>query len=406
MAASPPSTPSTPDGMYRLSFEESRVRTNLLILFLLVPLSLRAETSRLIDATPLSTQGSQIVGSDSKPVRILSAGMWLDNGANDKMGLIAKAGFNTIRLDWSNRSIGRMHDLDRVIKAADSVGLRVILDDHSNEAGAPGSWKPCYAQQRNGMWYDSGGATDNTDGCSNRGTVTDNKFVQDWQTVARHYRTTRTVVGYDLWNEPAGYPGMSTWEPDDRNPTHNIRFMCERAGNAILAIDPTKLIICEAPMNARQSVADPQTPAPWGDLSVAAKHPVRLSVPNKLVYSIHDYPTEIGGYKPDSGPQKVAQMNKVWGYLVRDHIAPVWIGEMGANMVTDDQRRWAKTLIDYANGDLGAAGGPTFKDGEQGIGTNWWFAGYAAYSNPTGIFDSAGQINPLQKAAYYQLRFR
>jgi endoglucanase len=383
-----------------------RISHLILLLTLATITGAAADPARLLTSTPLSTRGSQIVNSHGTPIRIMSVGMWPGSGADDKMDLIADAGFNTIRLGWSNRSINKLSELDRIITAAAKSHLKVILDDHSNEAGAPGPWKPCYAQQVNGLWYDSGGASDDTDGCHNRGTVTDAKFIEDWRTVARHFSSNENVIGYDLWNEPSGYPGMSTWEEGDRNPTHNIRYMCERAGNAILTIDPRKLIVCEGPMNAQRSLADPKIPAPWGDLSLAGKYPVQLSVPNKLVYSVHDYPTEIGGYKPDSGPQKVAQMNKVWGYLVRDHIAPVWIGEMGANMTTDDHRRWAKTLIDYANGELGAAGGPTFGDGEQGVGIDWWFAGYAASSNPTGIFDVTGHLNPLQRAAYSQLRGR
>lgn len=381
--------------------------TNLILLLTLATMAAAmAEPKKFLTSVPLATRGSQIIDSNGNSVRILSVGMWLQNGANDKMGLIAEAGFNTIRLDWSNRSIDKLHELDRIIAAAARSHLKVILDDHSNEAGAPGPWKPCYAQQVNGLWYDSGGASDDTDGCHNRGTVTDAKFIADWQTVARHFSPNDDVIGYDLWNEPLGYPGMSTWEEGDRNPTHNIRSMCERAGNAILAIDPKKLIVCEGPMNMQRSLADPKTPAPWGDLSLVKKYPVQLSVPNKLIYSVHDYPTEIGAYKPDAGPEKVAQMNKVWGYLVRDHIAPVWIGEMGANMTTDDHRRWAKTLIDYANGELGGAGGPTFGDGDQGIGIDWWFAGHAADGNPTGIFDEAGRLNALQRAVYTQFRAR
>ncbi len=49
------------------------------------------------------------------------------------------------------------------------------------------------------------------------GLVTDAKFVRDWQAVARHFVTNTVVIGYDLWNEPLAYPGMSTWEPGDRN---------------------------------------------------------------------------------------------------------------------------------------------------------------------------------------------
>jgi len=359
----------------------------------LLTLAASATAAPSIDATPLSAAGSQIIDATGQSLRTLSVGMWPESGASDKMATIAHAGFNAIRLDWSNRSIDKLAQLDRIIAAAGQAHLKVILDDHSNEAGTPGPWKPCYAQQVNGIWYDSGGASDGTDGCHDHGLITDAKFVQDWQTVAHHFLTNTIVIGYDLWNEPASYPGMSTWEPSDRNPDHNIRWMYERTGNEILAIDPTKLIICAGPMNAQHSFADPATPAPWGDLSLAEKYPVKLSVPHKQVYTVHDYPTEIGGYQPDAGPKKVAQMNQTWGYLVRKGLAPVWIGEMGANMTTTDHQQWAKTLIDYANGSLGADGGPTFGPGQQGIGINWWFAGHDPHGNPTGIFDALGKIN-------------
>jgi len=365
-----------------------------------------ADLPKRLGPVPLSTNGGQIIGADGSPVRILSVGMWLEGNDVGKVAGIAAAGFNAIRLAWTNRQMNRMADLDRVIAAAGKLQLKVILDNHSNEGGAPGPWKPCYAQQLNGLWYDLGGASDNTDGCQTPGTVSDARFIADWQAVARHFLNNPSVVGYDLRNEPLAYPGMSTWEEGDRNPTHNIRFMYERAGNAIHAIDPTKLIICEGPLNAQRSFADPNTPAPWGDLSLAGKYPVNLSVPHKLVYSVHDYPAEIGGYRPDCGADKVAQMNKVWGYLVRDRIAPVWIGEMGATMNTDAHRKWARTLIDYANGRLGAQGGPTFGPGEQGIGISWWFAGHDAHSKPTGIFDVLGNIDPLQHETYMQFRHR
>ena len=336
----------------------------------------------------------------------MSVGMWLDIGSSEKMAAIAAAGFNSVRLDWSNRSIDKLPQLDALVSAAGKYHLKVILDDHSNELGAPGPWKQCYAQQANGLWYDFGGASDGTDGCGTKGTVTDARFIADWQTVARHFLNNNTVIGYDLWNEPLSYPGKSTWEEGDRNPNHNIRYMCERAGNAILAIDPTKLIICEGPMNMQRSAGDPGTPAPWGDLSLAGKYPVKLAVPNKLVYSVHDYPSDIGGYEPDAGAKKVAQMNRIWGYLVTEEIAPVWIGEMGANMVTHKHRQWASTLIDYANGRLGAQGGPTFTDDQQGIGICWWFAGHDAHGNPTGIFDVLGNINETQRTTYAQFGSR
>jgi endoglucanase/chitinase len=360
-----------------------------------------------LDAVPLSTSGSQIVDANGQPTRIHGVGMWYDEDAVSKVPGIARAGFNTIRLDWSNRALhdGGLRDLDRVIDAARRHQLRVILDAHSNEAGTPGPWKPCYAQQQNGLWYDRGGASGDTDGCGTPGTVTDERFVADWQAIARHYLGNTTVIGYDLWNEPLAY-GKSTWEPGDHNPEHNIRWMCERVGNAILAIDPTKLIICEGPMNATSSAADALTPAPWGDLSLAARLPVGLIVPHKIVYSIHDYPATIGGFRPDAGVQKIALMNKTWGYLVHDRIAPVIVGEMGASMVTPQDQRWANTLIAYVNGNLAAFGAPHFRDDEQGISTIWWFAGHDPNGDPSGIFDRAGNIDPVQQATYSRLSYQ
>jgi endoglucanase len=226
--------------------------------------------------------------------------------------------------------------------------------------------------------------------------------------VARRYRGNDTVIGYDLRNEPLAYnASMSTWEPGSRNPDHNIRYMYERVGNAILAIDPDKLIICEGPQSLH-SFADRSIPAPWGDLSVAGKYLVALSVPNKVVYSVHDYPSEIAAFKPDSGPRKAAMMTAVWGYLLAQNIAPVWIGEAGANMVRPGNVAWAKTLIAYANGESDAAGAPKFTGQQQGIGICWWWAGYDPRSGdqPSGIFTGDGSVNSVQQRIYTQFKFQ
>ena len=351
----------------------------------------------LLPAGQLFTHGSQIVSESSQPVRILGVGAFTD--VSSRVSAIAAAGFNTIRMEWHNRQLeSQMDGLDRLVSAARRIGLKVILDDHFNE----GLNAPCFAQQANGLWYDKGGASDGTDGCHTRGTVTDAQFVADWQTVARHFKGSDTVIGYDLWNEPLAYsPAMSTWEPGSRNPGHNIRDMYERVGNAIQAIDPAKLIICEGPQR-QHAFADPSTPAPWGDLSLAGREPVTLSVAHKLVYSIHDYPTEIGGFSPDSGKLKVGYMNRVWGYVVADNIAPVWIGEMGANMIASNDAGWARTLVDYANGTAANDRAPRFSPGQQGIGIDWWWAGYDpnSGSQPSGIFNANGSLNEKQQKVY------
>ena len=54
----------------------------------------------------------------------------------------------------------------------------------------------------------------------------------------------------------------------------------------------------------------------------------------------------------------IDRMNKTWGWLFTENVAPVWIGEMGASMSSAASKAWGQTLLDYMNGK--AAGGPTF----------------------------------------------
>lgn len=357
-------------------------------------------------AGALSTRGNQIVDDAGNAVRLACVG-WNEIGAgpmqsfDENVAAMKDAGFTCIRVSWVNARMSEdLQTIDQVVASAAKVGLRVVLDNHTNEPGHSDedNWG---AQQKNGLWYDQGGASDGTDGGGNAGTVTDAKFLSDWVAVAQHYAGNRTVIGFDLRNEPLAYPGASTW--GDGDPNHDIRLMYQRVGNAVLAVDPGKLVICEGPQNYSGSFAD-TGPAPWGDLSVAAKYPVVLSVPNKVVYSIHDYPKEIAGYMPDNGAAKVAQMNAAWGYLVTQKIAPVWIGEMGSSMKDATDQAWADTLVDYVNGNLGALGGPTFGPGEKGIGTDWWAWGDLAGQLPEGTQNGDGTLRAAQYAVYSRVR--
>lgn len=70
------------------------------------------------------------------------------------------------------------------------------------------------------------------------------------------------MIGYDIRNEPHSYPSNGcTWgDGSDRD----IRAMYERVGNALLAIDPDKLIICEGPQDYSNSFTHIGN-APWGN---------------------------------------------------------------------------------------------------------------------------------------------
>jgi endoglucanase len=352
----------------------------------LIPIA-TARAQTLLPDGPLSTQASQIVDRDGRSLRLACVG-W--NQINHQIPLVqqtrrmAELGFNCIRLPWVNATMQQdIAEIDTVVAAAKQADLRVILDNHTNEPGH-GERDNWGAQQKNGLWFDRGEGSDGTDGGGNKGTVTDAKFLADWQDVTRHYRGNQTVIGYDLRNEPLHWPGMSEWGTGS---VRDIRGMYMRVGAAIQQIDPDKLIIVEPPSS---------------DCRGVRTKPVDLPVAHKLVYSVHEYPTEISADKIDSGPGLIQRMNERWGWLVSEDIAPVFVGEMGSSMRSRDSHAWADTIVPYLNGK-----GLRIPDGGQGVSTDWWAWGYLPGQNPDGTLESDWKTpRSQQEAVYSRLRQR
>jgi endoglucanase/chitinase len=347
-----------------------------------------APRGTLLPAGDFTTKGNQIIDRGGHPVRLACVG-WNqireDPPLERQTAMMAADGFNCIRVSWVNATM--QHDLatiDRIAAAAGKAGLRLVLDNHTNEAGH-GERDNWGAQQKNGLWYDLGGASDGTDGGGNPGTTTDAKFLSDWQAVARHYAGNATVVGYDLRNEPLNYPHMSLWGGgSDRD----IRAMYIRVGNAIQAIDPNKLIIVEPP---------------GSDCRGVRQYPVTLTVPDKVVYSPHEYPGEISGQKISSGPGLVQRMNVMWGWLINENVAPVFVGEMGSSMASAQGKAWAATIVPYLNGS--APDGLRIAAGGQGVSTDWWAWGNLGGQNPDGTLEGDWKTpRPEQEAVYSRLR--
>jgi endoglucanase len=348
----------------------------------------QAARPTLLPPGDLSTKGNQIVDRAGQPVRLACVGWNQVNEAiprERQTALMAQQGFNCIRFSWVNatkqQDLGR---IDRVVAAAKSAGLRVVLDNHTNEPGH-GDRDNWGAQQKNGLWYDQGGASDGTDGGGNEGTVTDAKFLADWQDVARHYAGNETVIGYDLRNEPLDYPHMSVWGGGgDRD----IAAMYKRVGDAVLAIDPAKLVIVEPPNS---------------DCRRVRKYPLTLAVPNKLVYSVHEYPGEISGQKVSSGPGLIKRMNEMWGWLIDEGVGPVFVGEMGSSMASEQGKAWAATIVPYLNGS--GPDGLRITPGGQGVSTDWWAWGYLPGQNPDGSLEADWKTpRPEQEAVYGKVR--
>lgn len=388
----------------------------------------------LLPAGYLSTNGSQIIDASGQPVRIDAIGwsgtdsltyapygLWQTNLQQD-MDRIASAGFNTVRIPWTDllltaspletasygainfalnpdlQGLDSMQLLDAMVAAAARAGLKVIFDHHDNDGG-PGGWG---GQQSNGLWFDQGPGSDGTDGSGTVGTVTAAQFLADSVALAQRYAGNSTVIGFDLDNEPNS-AGNINW--GQGGPT-DIEAMYTQVGNAIQAVNPGALIICEGP--EEWSGPAPGMPAGFGegDLSGVATDPVQLTLPGKVVYSVHEYPPDLSGNGSYDKATQIAAMNAGWGYLVTNNIAPVWIGEMGADMSDPKDAAWIQTVLDYMNGKDAAAGGPSFTGTQQPVSGTWWQFGAYPGQALSGILSSwTGGLQPAQIAASNQLAY-
>lgn len=256
----------------------------------------------------------------------------------DMLDQIKELGYNVIRLPFSNAmlepgalpanidyalnpdlaELNSSQVMDKIVTGAGERGLKVILDNHRSTAGD--------GPQSNGLWY--------------TGEYPESRWIEDWEMLAARYKGNPTVIGMDLRNEPFG----ACWGCED--PAIDWRLAAERAGNAILTVNPDVLIIVQgvADYNGQSTL--------WGGNLIGAKdHPVRLDLPDRLVYSVHEYPQSVAPRPainetiyPDNLP---GVWDRYWGYLVKEDIAPVFIGEFGTRYDTPEDQQWLHTFQDY-----------------------------------------------------------
>jgi aryl-phospho-beta-D-glucosidase BglC (GH1 family) len=321
-----------------------------------------------------STSGNQIVDSAGHSVQIAGVnwfgfessnlaphGLWT-RGYQDMMNQMKDLGFNTIRLPFSNDTIHStgtpngidfsknpdlqgltaMQIMDKIVAYAGEIGLKIILDHHRNDSG-PGA-------SANGLWYDA--------------QHPESQWISDWQMLAGRYANDPTVIGADLHNEPHA----GTW--GGGGPT-DWAAAAERAGNAIGAVNPNWLIFVEG-------VANYQGQPYWwgGNLMGVRDRPIDLNLDNKLVYSAHDYPNSVwaqpwfqGSDFPANLPAKFDQM---WGYIYKEGIAPVYIGEFGTNLTDPKDAPWLEAITSYLAGDLDNNGTTDIAAGDKGVSWTFW----------------------------------
>lgn len=297
------------------------------------------------------TRQSQIIKPNGEPIVLKSVswfgfetqnkvvhGLWNRN-MEELLNQIKDLGFNSIRLPFSNDILksGATPDsinfyanpnlqdktalevFDYFIHEASKRGLYLILDRH----------RPTSAQQSE-LWYTQ--------------EVSENKWIEDWVFLATRYKKNAYVIGCDLHNEPNG---SARWGNGD--PATDWKAAAERAGNAILKANPNLLIVVEGIQYGKNGDAY------WwgGTLDQIRELPVELSIPNKVVYSPHDYGAGVWKQTWFDASNFPHNMNAIWdekwGYIAKENIAPIWIGEFGGREVGYDTKEglWQNKLVEY-----------------------------------------------------------
>ncbi|KUO20379.1 cellulase family glycosylhydrolase [Streptomyces dysideae] len=321
---------------------------------LVLPLGLAAGTQPAHAAEPGAgywhTSGRQILDAAGQPVRIAGINWFgFETGNHVVHGLWSRdyksmidqmetLGYNTIRLPFSDdifksatvpdsidfsggknadlQGLNSLQVLDRIVAYAGQGGLKVILDRHRPDAAG-----------QSALWYTSA--------------VPESTWIANLRALATRYAGNSTVVGIDLHNEPHD---PACWGCGDT--ARDWRLAAQRAGNAVLSVNPELLIFVEG-VQTYNGVSG------WwgGNLMGVADHPVQLDVPNRLVYSAHDYATSVAQQSWFSDPTFPDNMpgiwDKYWGYIFKQNIAPVWVGEFGTTLQSTVDQKWLAALVTY-----------------------------------------------------------
>ncbi|MFJ9104703.1 cellulase family glycosylhydrolase [Streptomyces sp. NPDC102405] len=296
------------------------------------------------------TSGRQILDASGQPVRIAGInwfgfetdnrvvhGLW-SRDYKSMIDQMKSLGYNTLRIPYSDDifksgaapnsidfSSGKNADLqglnslgvlDRIVSYAGRDGLKVILDRHRPDSGG-----------QSALWYTAA--------------VPESTWIANLKALATRYQGQDTVVGIDLHNEPHD---PACWGCGDTSV--DWRLAAQRAGNAVLGVNPDLLIFVEG-VQTFNGVSG------WwgGNLMGVAQYPVQLSVANRVVYSAHDYATSVAQQSWFSDPSFPANMpgiwDKYWGYIFKQNIAPVWVGEFGTTLQSTVDQKWLAALVSY-----------------------------------------------------------
>lgn len=308
---------------------------------------------------PLRTRGRHIVDSTNNVVKLKSVNWYgasdiyyipsgLDKQPRDKIAaLIRDIGFNSVRIPYSDEMVvnnppinasqlaanldlveaggGVARALDvftAVVESLTAAGLMVTVNDHITQAGWCCGANPCDGAWDND-WF--GGRF------MCRVSQSQAQWINNWETIMRPFVGNGFVIGADLRNEVRGLWGTMYWD--------RWAAAAEMASERLLSLNPNWLMFVEGISSAN-------------DLTGVRTRPIRLSYPDRVVYSAHVYCwSGWGSLQPfayRTYDSFAATMRDNWAYLLEGNIAPVWVGEFGTpwDPSQGDWNYWAH-LIKY-----------------------------------------------------------
>lgn len=171
----------------------------------------------------------------------------------------------------------------------------------------------------------------------------ESRIIEAWKHIVSRYKNDPTLFAVDLKNEPHG---VASW--GDGNIKTDWAMASERIGNAILKLNPKVLIFVEGISTTKKGAT-----SWWGGVvDKVRERPVRLSVKNKLVYSPHVYGPDvfmIDAFKQPEFPRNLpAIWEAEWGYIRKQKLAPIIIGEWGGrNEAGTKDRVWHDLIKKY-----------------------------------------------------------
>jgi endoglucanase len=225
---------------------------------------------------------------------------------------------NFYQMNADLKGLTSLQVLDKVVAAAASRGILIMLDLHSFKGGT---------FMQDGLWYDA--------------SHPESMVMKGWTNLAQRYKNQWNVFAADLKNEPWG----TTWGTGAATTDWNTA--AARLGNNIHQTAPSWLIFVEG---TNKSPACSQA-CFWGEnLQGVQTAPVQLNLKSKLVYSPHCYGPSVAYqdyFQDASFPNNMpAIWNAHYGFVPGTSGNAIVIGEWGGVYSGKDQI-WMDYYVNY-----------------------------------------------------------